>query len=95
MAKRKVKLVFVDRYSATGTPRPERETVCRGQCEGMGVVPVAPDDMSQPWRRLWLEKEKKNGPSEDGYHFVTCPTCGGSGRRDKKGGSPRRRVGDN
>ena len=31
---------FTDRYKATGTPYPDPETMCEGQCEGMGVVPV-------------------------------------------------------
>src|SRR5260221_6210432 len=30
---------FVDRYSATGTPYPDPETMCEGPCEGMGCVP--------------------------------------------------------
>ncbi len=32
-------VVFVDRYSATGTPRPNPRTVCKGRCEGMGCYP--------------------------------------------------------
>ena len=31
---------FTDRYSATGTPYPNPETMCEGHCEGMGCVPV-------------------------------------------------------
>ena len=36
---RTVKLVFVDRYSATGKPYPDPKTVCKGKCEGMGCYP--------------------------------------------------------
>ena len=32
--------VFVDRYSATGKPYPNPDTVCLGKCEGMGCYPV-------------------------------------------------------
>jgi hypothetical protein len=37
-------IVFVDRYSATGTPYPDPETMCQGQCEGMGCYPCKNDD---------------------------------------------------
>lgn len=33
-------LIFTDRYSALGITPPEPETVCPGQCEGMGFVPL-------------------------------------------------------
>ena len=33
-------ITFTDRYAATGTPYPNPETMCEGQCEGMGVVPI-------------------------------------------------------
>ncbi len=61
---------------------PDPKTVCSGQCEGMGYVPVGPFDKNDeegPWHDLWLEAEAKKS-SEDGYHFVVCPTCRGSGR---------------
>lgn len=66
---------FTDRYSATGRPRPNPATVCKGRCEGMGFYPTKD-------RREWPKGAK---PDEIGYVFVTCRECGGTGRRDKKG----------
>lgn len=71
---------FTDRYQALGIPYPEEETMCLGQCEGTGRVPVAKDDMEEPFHRLWIEAEAKN-PSDDGWHFVKCPDCNGTGKR--------------
>ena len=71
---------FTDRYKALGIAYPESETMCLGQCEGMGWVPIAKDDMEEPWHSLWLEAEKK-APADDGWHFVKCPDCNGTGKR--------------
>lgn len=71
---------FTDRYQALGIPYPDTETMCKGQCEGIGLVPIAGDDMREPWRSLWLEAEAK-APADDGWHFVTCPDCRGTGKR--------------
>lgn len=86
---------FTDRYQALGIPYPDPTTVCKGQCEGTGVVPVAGALHDKPSQepqlevaleddpellRLWAEAEAKSH-AEDGWHFVTCPTCSGSGRR--------------
>ncbi len=80
----KNKIEITDRYQATGTPYPDPKTVCKGQCEGMGQVPIKSDDMEEPFRTLWLEAEKKE-PTDDGYHFVVCPECNGTGKEgDKK-----------
>ena len=46
---------IVDRYSATGTPYPDPDTMCIGQCEGMGAVPVHRNDPEEPWSTLWRE----------------------------------------
>lgn len=86
---------FYDRYSACGMDLPDPKTMCKGQCEGMGCVPTGPpegyvkegklccpSDNEEPWRTLWLEAEEKE-PSEDGWHFVTCPDCNGSGKADE------------
>ena len=73
---------FVDRYDVLGIPRPDSETMCRGQCEGTGIVPVHKDDPNDEegdWHTLWLVAEAKC-PTDDDYHFVTCPSCGGSGK---------------
>ena len=69
-----------DRYDALGIPRPDPETVCLGQCEGTGWVPIDKDDTREPWRPLWLEAEMRS-PSDDGWHFVKCPDCDGTGKR--------------
>ena len=71
---------FTDRYQALGIPYPDPDTVCHGQCEGTGWVPIARDDTREPWRALWLEAEAKQ-PTDDGWHFVKCPDCGGTGDR--------------
>lgn len=62
-----------------GIVGPDPETMCDGQCEGMGSVPVAEDDEDPIFALLWEKAEKEKGSSEDGYHFVECPTCHGSG----------------
>lgn len=89
-----VSFVCVDRYSALGIPSPDPATMCHGQCEGTGVVPVylergdkkahEPDALHfvEPERdpeliRRWLALETER-PTEDGWHFVTCPACEGT-----------------
>lgn len=69
----------MDRYTALGIPYPDPETMCAGQCEGTGVVPISKDDMEEPYRTLWLEAESLKH-EDDGYHFVKCPDCGGTGK---------------
>jgi len=86
------KIETTDRYDALGVERPDPETVCPGQCEGLGRVPVfMPDEIEiesgqcRPEREsdfalvvAWrMAEEQKH--STDGYHFVVCPTCGGTG----------------
>lgn len=124
--------VFVDRYSATGTPYPEPDTVCLGQCEGMGCVPIADPERKgklremkrerpefiQLWneahaeqccvsgvlRSLWQNREwwfwksigrdvwnvLKGGKFCDGWHFVKCPDCDGTGKRPNTGSEEQR-----
>lgn len=80
---------FVDRYSATGTPYPDPETICPGQCEGMGCVPVymetgrAPDGQAvliteDPELICRWQAAEAKCPSDDGWHFVICPVCEGT-----------------
>ena len=69
---------FTDRYQALSIPYPNPKTMCRGQCEGTGWVPISADDLSEPWHTLWLEAEAAK-LSDDGWHFVKCPECGGTG----------------
>ena len=68
---------FSDRYSALGIPLPDPETMCQGQCEGTGYVPVPADETEEPYRTLWLAAEAK-APADDGWHFVICPDCNGT-----------------
>lgn len=35
-----MEIEFTDRYKALGIPYPEPETMCNGQCEGTGWIPV-------------------------------------------------------
>lgn len=65
--------------SRYGNRVPSLLRVCREECEGMGCVPIKSDNMEHPWRTLWLEAEAKE-PTDDGYHFVKCPYCDGTGR---------------
>lgn len=88
-----VNIEFTDRYQAMGIPYPDPKTVCKGQCEGLGYVPVwiegdgqltahNPDYDYTELHRRWHEAEKAE-PSDDGCHFVTCPDCEGTGKRKK------------
>jgi hypothetical protein len=70
---------FTDRYKALGVPEPDVKTMCKGQCEGLGWVPVHRNDMEEPWHTLWLEAEAKK-QTDDDYHFVKCPDCNGTGK---------------
>lgn len=78
-----------DRYDALGIPHPDPNTMCQGQCEGSGTVPTYnpfpqpgkvfdPEDANEPWRSLWVAAEAEEH-SEDGWHFVKCPDCDGTG----------------
>jgi len=78
-----MRLELTNRYNAMGIPEPDPETMCDGECEGTGVVLVPSDEMSEPWRSLWLEAEKE-GSDHTGWHVVRCPDCNGTG---KKGGA--------
>ncbi len=71
---------YTDRYEALGIPYPDPATMCKGQCEGTGVVPIKHDETDPTYRKLWQEAEDKN-PADDGWHFVKCPDCGGTGKR--------------
>lgn len=72
---------FTDRYQALGIPYPDPDTMCKGDCEGTGVVPVKGDDLLDPrYRKAWDEAEAKEH-ADDGWHFVQCPECEGTGLR--------------
>lgn len=104
-------LEFTDRYKALGIPYPNPETVCRGQCEGTGFVPIHRDETEERFAALWDEAHVKCYATRwqrwwrfvrnirkawkwglrthwhicfdrcDGWHFVKCPDCGGTGKR--------------
>jgi hypothetical protein len=81
---------FTDRYEALGMPYPDRETMCKGECEGVGVYPVKPaddptatDEERHRWQVAHDEAERSghdNLDTCDGWHFITCPDCEGSGK---------------
>ena len=92
-----------DRYSAMGIDYPKPETVCLGACEGCGFFPVYMEkgdteakhkknmavcttESNPKFIELWEEAEKR-GPGLDGWHFVKCPECAGTGKRVKEAGS--------
>lgn len=89
----------VDRYEALGINPPDPATMCQGECEGTGYVPVyfsegdhrdfdlaralfspSEEDYTRRYYTAWLEAEREQA-TNDGWHFVKCPDCGGSGKR--------------
>lgn len=88
-------ITWTDRYEALRMPLPDPETMCEGQCEGTGVFPVyhhSGDSLKGGCRpesetnaqllALWQEAENEN-PADDGWHFIKCPDCDGSGRKSQ------------
>ena len=82
---------FTDRYDALGILRPDPEDICRGHCEGTGWFPVNWDTADAGLRLLWVNAEIRR-PQDDGWHFIRCPGCEGTGlnpearkKRNKKG----------
>lgn len=80
---------FVDRYSATGTPRPD-ESSCEW-CEAMGVAPIQTSKANEYTvneganGRLIIigQKELDDTPiKDDGFIFVMCPKCFGTRKKD-------------
>lgn len=61
------KFVFVDRYSALGIAPPDPKTMCKGECEGLGVYPQKPATPT---------------PVAD-WPFVTCERCKGTGKEPR------------
>lgn len=79
---------FTDRYKALGIPQPDPKTMCEGQCEGTGFVPHYKDGVlktadDEVYDKLWDEAELKK-PSKDGWHFVKCPDCKGTGKKQEE-----------
>jgi len=92
-----VQYEFTDRYDALGIrPDPETACKGQCEGTGVVPIvgphearpgrvrpvdtPESTDDMEQPWRSLWLEAEQES-PAENGWHFVKCPECQGTGKR--------------
>jgi len=70
---------FTDRY---GGNWPDPATVCKGQCEGTGRVPISRDEQEPYWRARYDEAHQDCPPEcSNGWHFVVCPDCNGTGKR--------------
>lgn len=76
-------MTMFSRYEALGIPVPDVRTMCTGDCEGTGFVPVRANDKDPVYRALWHLAEQLSH-AEDGWHFVPCPACGGTGQREKR-----------
>lgn len=81
----------VDRYGGTG---PDPLTMCDGQCEGFGRYPAKFDDLQAAlsagpnqqnvreavrWATAHTAPDAHPDGVCDGWHFVLCPTCLGTG----------------
>jgi hypothetical protein len=67
-----------DRYAGKW---PNPDTMCKGDCEGMGVVPIYWGPFMEPaYAAAWEAAEKENPTG--GAHFLKCKDCGGTGKRD-------------
>lgn len=86
MSKRKPQLSekhkFTSRYGENTLPI-DPKNVCKGHCEGTGWVPIYKDETREPFKTLWVEAEAAYS-SADGWHFVKCPECKGSGKAINK-----------
>ena len=86
MSPKKMVVEFSDRYSSLGMTRPNPKTVCKGKCEGTGWVPVNRKELENTfgqWATLWHVAHREAQPHNcDGWHFVKCPNCAGTGRRN-------------
>lgn len=82
-------ITFVDRYSATGTPRPTSDSC--DYCEGMGVSPQQKSTLNKDaviakgGRLIVIGQhdgtDKKVPGEEDEWVFVKCPECCGSRKK--------------
>lgn len=87
-------VVLSDRYGGPAN-WPDPATVCKGPCEGMGCYPLYNPEHSDPrsihiadapklegaLRTLWMTAHGDRHHVCDGWHFVTCLGCNGTGRR--------------
>jgi hypothetical protein len=80
-----------------GIPYPDPKTMCRGRCEGTGILLISP--RSQFWgrqspeaKRRWRDLHRKalvrtfglHALRCNGYHFVECERCKGTGKEPGK-----------
>ena len=80
---------FTDRYAALGMNPPDVDTMCKGQCEGIGRYPVNGDDIMTDyeraeWIKLHCSKTEANNCMKT--HFIACPECRGTGKRNQSNG---------
>lgn len=57
------------------------KTKCDGPCEGHGFFPCKRNHPNPEYRALWEAAESEQPADDMGYHFVTCPICGGTGKK--------------
>lgn len=71
---------FTDRY---GGNHPDPATMCPGDCEGMGCYPVEGEatDLTAHEQAEVNRIKIEQGISVDGWYFVRCPDCNGTGKR--------------
>ena len=75
---------IVDRYSATGTPYPTKDSC--DECDAMGVLPCQTTELNQyacespDGRVIVIGQIEKDGTPmpDDGWVFLQCPVCKGS-----------------
>lgn len=70
-------IIVSDRY---GGNWPDPETVCDGDCDGMGRVPILAGDPDPFYFNQWRDLDAVE-PSTDGFHFGVCKHCRGTGKR--------------
>lgn len=60
---------------------PDPKIMCSGECEGLGFYPVNPlRAVVTTEEKLAWEKLEAENPSDDGWHFITCLVCEGTGK---------------
>lgn len=79
---------YTDRYDALGIPYPDPETMCKGQCDGVGAYPTKLEDATPEEGKRWLAAHESGEGHENGecngWHFITCPDCNGTGKAVSK-----------
>jgi hypothetical protein len=66
----------IERNQAVLGKPPRPELACR-RCNATGLIPVGEYEPDVDLRDRWREAERRQR-SEDGWHLVVCPSCGGS-----------------